>query len=442
MIGIVNANLLTNGDFQTGDATGWDNWNSITTDQDNSGSPLTGNGKSTPGGSGDFAAKSWGDGLQWGNGGFSQTVAATEGALYAVSAEAMHITGDELTNGGIGVLKLTFRDVADNPLNGEWGEEIAMITAASPKDIWHYLSGSRVAPVGTTQVEVIIMMQWLTTGPDGGAAFFDNVSLIIPKTAVLPNPPDGASVPPSTNELSWTNPDPNNPADTITCDVWLEVDDGDPNFHPGSLIAEGIEEEFVNLSDAGVTLLVNTTYTWRVDCTDPRADPDTGGPVTTEGTVWTFTTTDDNPPEVDAGPDQYVWLDPATVTVTMNGQVGDDGQSELTILWSLDYSEQAPETTVVIDDPDDPLTTVEINGTGLFRFLLEADDALAHDEDAVDIYVTETACDAAKIDPDDHYQTYEFVGDTNDDCEVNIEDLAIMAATWQDCLTDKLGCTR
>lgn len=80
------------------------------------------------------------------------------------------------------------------------------------------------------------------------------------------------------------------------------------------------------------------------------------------------------------------------------------------------------------------------DGTGLFRFLLEADDALAHEEDTVGIYVTETACDAAMIDPDDHYQSYEFVGDTNDDCEVNIEDLAIMAATWQDCLTDKLGC--
>lgn len=62
MIGIVNANLLTNGDFQTGDATDWDNWNSTTTDQDNSGNPLTGNGRSTAGGSGDFAAKAWGMG--------------------------------------------------------------------------------------------------------------------------------------------------------------------------------------------------------------------------------------------------------------------------------------------------------------------------------------------------------------------------------------------
>ncbi len=178
MIGIVNANLLTNGDFQTGDATDWDNWNSTTTDQDNAGNPLTGNGKSTAGGYGDFTAKAWGDGQQWGNGGFSQTVAATAGTPYAVSAEAMHITGDALTNGGIGVLKLTFRDAANNPLNGPYGEEIAMINAGSTTDIWHYLSGSRVAPVDTTQVEVTLMMQWTTTGPDGGAAFFDNVELV------------------------------------------------------------------------------------------------------------------------------------------------------------------------------------------------------------------------------------------------------------------------
>lgn len=98
----------------------------------------------------------------------------------------------------------------------------------------------------------------------------------------------------------------------------------------------------------------------------------------------------------------------------MSGQVDDDGQSGLTILWSLIYSEQARETTVVINDSGDRLTTVEIDGTGLFRFLLEAEDALAHEEDTMDIYVTETACDAARIDPDDHYQTYEFVGDTND----------------------------
>ncbi len=184
MAGIANASILTNGDFQTGDATGWGNWNSTITDQDNSGNPLTGNGKTTAGDYGDFTAKAWGDGQQWGNGGFGQTVAATAGTLYTVSAEAMHITGDELTNGGIGVLKLTFRDAANNPLNGPYGEEIAMITAGSTKDIWHSLSGSREAPVDTTQVEVTLMMQWTTTGPDGGAAFFDNVELVPEPTTI------------------------------------------------------------------------------------------------------------------------------------------------------------------------------------------------------------------------------------------------------------------
>ena len=70
--------------------------------------------------------------------------------------------------------------------------------------------------------------------------------------------------------------------------------------------------------------------------------------------------------------------DPTKVTFELNGQITDDGQSPLTVLWSLIYSEQDPATTIDIGNPFSAYTIVTINGTGLYRFQLSVDDAYAH----------------------------------------------------------------
>ena len=170
--------------------------------------------------------------------------------------------------------------------------------------------------------------------------------------------------------------------------------------------------------------------------------------MTTEGAVWTFTTTNDDPPVVDAGPDQYLWLDmvdgdgdPCMVTFTLAGQVTDDGESPVTTLWSLDYSEQDPATVVTIINDAALTTDVTIDGTGLYTFQLDVEDAYTPDDDQVTVIVYGTACDAAKGDPDDIAATYPNEhGDIDGDCDTDLDDFAILAASWLDCMSDKIVC--
>jgi len=431
VLGVVQAdNLLVNGDFeQTPGGTGWTQWwggnsNRYVAD------PVEG----------DYCAGVW-----WHDDGIFQTVTVGPG-MYEFGGKLMTTQGMVNRRGVI---------------QAEFGGQVQQLDLI-PDDavnVWKIASPQAGFPnsaiidnttLGATTITINLMMVNLGANP-GGIVFYDDLYLGpvgISKQAKFPHPYKGEIVPPSTTVLRWTNPDPNNPVDKITCDVYLEVDDGDPNFI-SSPIATGIAANSVTLSalTPAVTLQPNKTYTWRVDCTDPHGDPITKGPVKTQGAVWTFTTTNDTPPVIEAGPNQYIWLtmddgdgDPAKVTFHLNGQITDDGQSQLTILWSLIYSEQDPATVVSINNPENEDTSVSINGTGLYRFQLSVDDAYAHLEDTLDVYVTNTACEAARIDPDDHYQTYDFVGDVNNDCKVNLDDLAIMAATWLDCLTAKLGC--
>lgn len=309
--------------------------------------------------------------------------------------------------------------------------------------------------LGATSITINLLMDSYDVDPSG-VVLYDDIylgPLGISKQAKFPVPADGAIVPPDANDLSWQNPDPNNPIDdAIACDVYFEEDDGDPNF-ASEPIAVGLEADTINLTDAGQTITPNTTYTWRVDCTDPHGDPNTGGSVTTQGEVWTFTATNDYPPVVTVGSDQYLWIsmddgdaDPSKVTFTLNGQVSDDGESQVSTLWTLDDSEQDPATVVTIADPNSEFTasgttnvdtSVTIDGTGLFTFLLEADDGLWHDEGTVTVIVYETCAEAATEDPDD---TYDATGDINGDCKKDLADLALLAAGWLDCNSSKITC--
>lgn len=114
-------------------------------------------------------------------------------------------------------------------------------------------------------------------------------------------------------ELRWTNPEPNNPGETVTVDVYWGEDEPnalEPNYGL-SLLKEDVDANSLSLSDEEllqtITLEEYKDYYWKVDIKD-TSFPGRVVP----GYVWAFNT-NNAPPVPDAGEDQYVWVNKATV---------------------------------------------------------------------------------------------------------------------------------
>lgn len=123
-----------------------------------------------------------------------------------------------------------------------------------------------------------------------------------------PVPAPYSTVPPSLDVLTWTNPEPNNPGETITCDVYFGSTEPNlalPNYGL-ELLAAGLTGNSVALPP----LEQFKTYYWVVNIYD-SSFPDRVVP----GFLWSFNTFN-APPVVDAGDDQYVWLNKAVVSTT------------------------------------------------------------------------------------------------------------------------------
>ncbi len=436
VIGAANAgNMLVNGGFEDPAGSGWSQW-------------WGGNSTKyvTDSVEGDNCAGVW-----WHDDGVLQEVPIGPG-MYEFGGKIMTTEGvfnrRGLIQAEIGGLELQL-DIVPGDAVDEWFVKSGIIDNTT---------------LGATTIIINLLMDSFDINPTG-IVFYDDIylgPLGISKEAKFPIPYNcHPTVQDITDVLSWNNPDPNNPGDTVTCDVYLVA--SDPNLLSSSTaIATGVTSGSVTLSalvppvylKPAVVSSPTTQYYWRVDSTDPVG----GFPVTTQGGEWTFTVIHDETPEVDAGPDQYLWLDmadgdgdPAKITFSLNGTVDDDGQSAVDTLWSLDYSEQDPATIVTITSPSDNFTydgtlivgtPVTIDGTGLYTFLLEADDAYTGDDDTVTVIVYGSACEAAKGDPDDIPTNYpDGHGDLDDDCDTDIVDFSIMALTWLDCMSDKLGTT-
>ncbi len=428
VIGGANAgNMLANGDFEDSAKSGWTLW--WGDDTENANRYLTDPVE------GDNCAAVW-----WHDVGILQEIPIGPG-MYEFGGKIMTTEGmfnrRGLIQAEIGGLELQL-DIVPGDATNEWFVKSGIIDNTT---------------LGATTIVINLLMDSYDINPFG-VVFYDDIylgPLGISKEAKFPIPSDGdTAVPRSTDVLSWQNPDPNSPGDTITCDVYLVESDSN-NLAPSSAVATGITSGSVTLSTLIPPIFLSplTQYYWRVDSTDPHGDPVTEGPVTTQGGEWTFTVIDDEPPVADAGPDQYLWLDmadgdgdPCKVTFTLTGNVTDDAQSTLTTLWSLTYSEQAPATVVTITNDAAPITTVTIDGTGLYTFQLDADDAYSHDDDTVTVIVYGSACEAAKGDPDDIPTTYpNGHGDLDNDCDTDLGDFVILAFSWLDCMSDKLGTT-
>ena len=259
--------------------------------------------------------------------------------------------------------------------------------------------------------------------------------LLAPLGADDPYPCPEAVVSSDMVGMSWSNPDPNDGSSPITCTVYLGTE-------PNRLEMESLELDpdahavLLNSTNFPVTLpsgLQNlTTYYWAVDCYDPSAG-------TIDGLMWNFYVNDNDPPAVDAGINQAVWLGksgtPGQEVVSLNGTTSDDGlpldPGTYTILWTQEDN-GAP--AVVIDPNDVDSTSVTMTERGDYLFKLTADDGEANSSDTVRIVVGNDACDASHLYDGTDYDP----GDINLDCIVNLNDFALLIAkNWLNC-TDTL----
>jgi hypothetical protein len=182
LAGASNADVLVNGDFQTGNASGWNTWGgTAVTDQDNYGNALPQTGRSSIGGYGDFAGKAWGPWWgPWGNSGHNQVFAASAGQSWTMTGDLMMLSNDAITSNAFGVLKLVFKDAGNIEI---WGQDLGLVNAASTPDVWQNLSLTAIAPAGTATVEALALF-FQPNGDGVGAMYYDNVTLV-PEPATL-----------------------------------------------------------------------------------------------------------------------------------------------------------------------------------------------------------------------------------------------------------------
>jgi len=303
------------------------------------------------------------------------------------------------------------------------------------EDVWVFKGDVMQAPAGAVK-GYLIFVQELRPGhtdtTQGGGAHIDDVFVVPPEQARRPIPRDGEIVSSLTDELSWVQPEPANPSDSVICFVYFScTTDGDPNV----LIARG-DFNSVTLSGLGIDIVSDKEYHWAVDCND------TGTFVTTEGPRWWEFSTGNAAPEV-VFETQYLWLsmddvdpDPCILTYDLTADVSDDGKptSDLFYLWEVTSADSSVPTIVWMDPNTAESPTVRFFATGSWWFELTVDDTLLSSSDTAQIIVYDSACAAAMADPSDEL----LPGDINEDCETNILDLAIVAESWLQCMSDKL----
>lgn len=265
---------------------------------------------------------------------------------------------------------------------------------------------------------------WITGYGGDGAVHVDYDVMNAGKTTVyamphlvLPNPSDGSTVSTALDRLEWTLPDPNRPGiSVVTCDVYWGTD---PNHLKNPQIVTGETVEWVSVS-----LAPQTMYYWSVDVYDSDIDP--VGPFH-ESPVFTFNTFN-KAPTVDAGADVATWLADGPRVVSLDGIASDDGMIEpLTYSWTMIDEPDSVSNPALISDPNasDPMVTATLTGTYTLQ-LVAYDGEYNSDPDTMEITVYSDSCEHA-------WNQEGFVplaGDTDDDCDVDMVDLANFSASW------------
>jgi hypothetical protein len=298
---------------------------------------------------------------------------------------------------------------------------------------WHYVEYEFTISAGMVEMSIYATSQ----GPGDyliDLAHLDSTSFDI-NFATAPDPYDGKIIGTSLTDLSWTNP-----ADMVSVDVYF-LDAGtspranDPNlgpaiFDPG--VVQLVTDGAVSTVSLPSTPVFGNYYYWAVHVTDSSTE--------TQGMAWSYSV-GDAPPVPNAGANQYEGLDPTVATVDLNGAVTDDGISPQTYLWTVD-----PTTGVTIASDTSQVTTATITAvgpaTGPYTFTLTATDGTGPVADTMTATVYDTPCEAVYADPAGIATQYpDGHGDIDGDCDTDIEDFALFAATWLDCFDARLGCT-
>jgi hypothetical protein len=284
-----------------------------------------------------------------------------------------------------------------------------------------------------------------------GWTTLDYIELDVPPRATNPNPPDRGRAKTSQPELSWTNAVPN----VHHVDVWFgetpEYDPLDPNSvittENYKLLLGKLEDISHTKESAAMPPLENLqNYTWVVDGF-LSANPEPDDPNNHLGVFWTFTANDNEPPEVDVGPDQYLWLgqdgDEDEATLVIDATATDDGlppEVELTYLWE---QVAGPEVTISPADVEDITLTLEElannneEGTAEpYQFRLTVSDSDLEGSDTVTVTLSTDSCLASHEIPDSYYH----LGDVNQDCKVDINDFYEVALNWLACTNTLASC--
>jgi len=136
------------------------------------------------------------------------------------------------------------------------------------------------------------------------------------------------------------------------------------------------------------------------------------------------------PAMVDAGPDDVFQRKPG-LAYPLQGVITDYGaDSERTILWTTESGPNGAEA--VFADPADPATTATFPEVGDYVLKLTVIDDVVTVEDTVRITVNSPTCEDVKN------AGLLLATDLNEDCKVDLADLALMVENWTKC-NDPLG---
>lgn len=266
-----------------------------------------------------------------------------------------------------------------------------------------------------------------------GEAYWPKLEILIPPAgADNPYPCPGQEVSSQLAGLSWTNPDPNDGVSPITCTVYLGTE---PNRLQMDYVPLEPDEHSVFINKDNFprfgNLVNHQMYWWVVDCEDPSRD----NPLI-EGLMWSFFVRDNEAPVVNAGSQQVIWLT-ETDTVQLVGTAEDDGRPEEPGTLTVSWAQTAGPDTAVINNPEQPSTTVTFTERGDYTFTLTADDGELQTSASVRVVVGSNACDASHLSTGKPYDA----GDVNQDCIVNLEDFAILFGNnWLDCTNTLAEC--
>ena len=177
MAGIVNANILVNGDFEDGPTNnigdgvpGWLTWGGSGWHHDDAGRVID-----------TKAVKFW-----WDDSGMFQDFPVVAGQEYDFSVQALNSTVETLV-GWNGLIKAEFYDsaIGTNPADALLNLDLdRYLSASDPVDEWVEIGGSVIAPAGADVGRIVLLIvDWQPTGVSG-ALNFDN-AVVTPEPASL-----------------------------------------------------------------------------------------------------------------------------------------------------------------------------------------------------------------------------------------------------------------